>query len=129
MIKALKVVLIVYAVLGILIGIMMTFAPEQLPAMRSYEKGSEYMFFFLSMLGITIIVSSIFFIIASRDPLRNILWVQFALVTTILMVAVNVYSIVLDYVSFGDAGVGLIIDCIFAVAFLFLYPWRAVRAQ
>ena len=129
MIKALKIVLIIYAVLGILLGLLMTFTPEQLPGMGSYEKGSEYIFFFLAMLGITIVASSIFLIIASRDPLRNILWVQFALVITILMVAVSVYSIVMDYVSFGEASVGLIIDCIFAVAFLVLYPWRGTRAQ
>jgi len=129
MIKALKIVLIIYAVLGILIGLLMTFAPEQLPGMQSYEKGSEYIFFFLAMLGITIIASSIFIIIASRDPLRNILWVQFTLVLTILMVAVAVYSIVMDYVSFAETGVGLITDSIFAVAFLLLYPWRGTRAQ
>ena len=120
--------LIVWAAIGILLGLGMIFAPEQLGAMQGYEKGPAYVPYFLAMLGISYIVPSVFIIIAAvRDPLRHIMWVQLAISVAILMVAVDVYSIMRGFVTFNQAGMGIIIDAVFFVALMALYPWRAAR--
>ena len=124
MIKALKVALVLYSVLGIIIGLVMMFAPEKLPAMGRFQTGSEFMFLFMGMLGGSIIAISVFIIIAARDPLRNIRWVQFTIVITIINVVVAGYSILLGYVSFAETGSGLIVDAVFALALISLYPGR-----
>lgn len=119
MIKSLKVLLIIWAATGILSGLAMIFIPEQLGAMQGYE---------MAMLGICLIVPSAFLIVAmTRDLLRNILWVQFAIAWAILAVAIGVYSILMGFVTFEQAGMSIIIDGAFAVAFLALYPYRAAR--
>jgi len=127
MIKALKVVMIVWAALGILLGLAYIFAPEQLGAMSGYAPGPAYVLYFLAMLGICYIVGSAFIIIAAQDPLRNILWVQFAIAGAILAVIIEVYSLLRGFVTFEQVGTGIIVDAVFAVALLALYPYRAAR--
>jgi len=127
MIKALKVVLIIWAALGILVGLGYIFAPQQVGAMMGFEQGPAYVPYFLAMLGITYVTIGAFLIVAARDPIRNILWVQLAIVWAILAVAAAVYSMMRGFVTFEQAGVGLIIDSAFFVALMALYPYRAVR--
>ena len=129
MIRGLKVAMIVFGAIGILHGLTLIFIPEQLGAMMGYAKGPAYVAYFLAMLGICVIVPSAFLIVAARDPLKHIMWVQFAIAWAILAVAVDVYSIMRGFVAFEQAGMSVIIDAVFAVAFLALYPYRAARSS
>jgi len=128
-IKSLKVLLIIWAALGILMGLGMVFVPQQMGAMMGYEMGPAYVPYLLASLGICLVVGSAFIIVAAtRDLLKNILWVQFAIAWAILAVAVATYSILMGFVAFEQVGTSIIIDGAFAVAFLALYPYRAVRS-
>ncbi len=44
-------------------------------------------------------------------------------------VVVGISSIIQGYVSFSQTGAVIIMDALFAVAFLVLYPWRAARGD
>ena len=124
MIKGLKVALIIYAAIAIIQGVILISVPEQGGELLGFAKGPAYVYNFLALLSIYMIISGIFLIIAAKDPVKNIRWVQYAIALAILMVVGNVYSIVRDFVTFSQAGVGIIIDSVFAVAFLALYPRR-----
>jgi hypothetical protein len=128
MIRALKVVMIIWGVLGILFGLAYIFVPYQLGAMLGYEQGPAYIGYMLAGLAGCFISVSVFMIVAARDPLRHINWVKFAILYCTLGVVLGLYSIIRGYVNFGQAGMGIIIDAVFAVAFLALYPWRAARS-
>ena len=128
MIRGLKVALILYGVIGILFGLAFIFVPYELGSMFGFEEGPEYVPHFLALLGVCFIAPAVFLIAAARDPLRHISWVKFAILWTILAVVAGLYSIVKGYVDFGQAGMGIILDAVFAVAFLVLYPWRAARS-
>jgi hypothetical protein len=122
--KALKVILIVWAATGILMGLAFLFIPEQLGAMQGYEQGPAYIPYFLAMLGIGMIVPSIFIIVAmTRDLLKNILWVQMAITWAILLVAVDVYSALIGFVSFNQVMMPVIVDGVFFVLLMVFYPW------
>ena len=125
MIRGLKVVMIVWAAIGILLGLGLVFAPQQLGAMEGYAQGPAYVRYFLGLLGVNFIALSAFIIRAARDPLKHIMWVQFAIAVAILFVVVEAYSIGRGFVTFSQEGMPLIINAVFAVAFLALYPWRA----
>ena len=127
MIKALKVTMIVYAVLGILFGLAYILVPRQVGAMFGFEQGPSYVPYILAVLGVSFIAACVFLIAAARDPVKHIYWVKFALLFAVLMVVVILYSVIQGYVSFGQAGMGIILHAIFAVALLVFYPWRAVR--
>lgn len=124
MLKALKIVVIIWAALGILFGLGFVFAPEQLGDMFGFEQGPAYVAYFLAMLGVSWIAVGAFTIVAmTRDILRNLLWVQLAITSAILFTAVKVYSMLMGFITFSQEGVGLIITAVFAVALLALYPW------
>jgi energy-converting hydrogenase Eha subunit C len=124
MIKGLTVVMIVWAVVGILFGLGFVFAPDQLCSMFGFERGPAYVPYFLALVGIAYIVAGAFVIIAARDPLRHIMWVQLAMVWSLLDAIAALYFIIRGNVNFSQAGMVPIIDVIFVVAFLALYPWR-----
>ena len=125
MIKALRVVMIVWAIIVILYGLAFIFVPEQLGAMSGFEKGPAYVGYLSALLGVSWIVPAVFVIIAARDPLRNIMWVKFVTIWQVLSFAIDVYSLLRGFIDLSQGGVGLIIDAVFAVLFLIFYPWRA----
>jgi len=130
MVKALKVTMIVYAVIGILFGLAFIFVPRQLSTMLGYEAGAGPASApaMAAELGVSFVAAGIFFIIAARNPLKHILWVKYAIVFAILMLAALLYSLILGYTDFSHAGIGLIIHAVFAAALLAFYPWRAAQS-
>ena len=82
----------------------------------------------MAMVGISFIAAGVFLIVAGRDPLRHINWVKLAIWWAILAVVAGLYSIVQGYVNFSQVGVTIILDAVFAVAFLVFYPWRQARS-
>jgi hypothetical protein len=132
MLKALKILIIIWAAMGILIGLGMIFAPQQMGAMQGYatEGVAAYIPYLLASIGASLVVSASFLIAAmTGDLLKNILWVQFAIAGAIISVAVAVYSMLMGFVTFQQAGMAIIIDGAFFVAFMALYPWRGAARR
>ena len=127
MLKALKVILIVFGALSALSGLMHIFAPEMLKAMIGLGEMPEACkpaLLSMTMVGVSFVAAGIFLIIAgSRDILRNILWVQFALLWSILAVAGAVYSVLMGYVAFNQVMMMVIMDGVFFILLLAFYPW------
>jgi len=126
MVKGLKVAMIIWAAVAILVGLAYIFIPRQLGEMGGFEKGPAWVAYILALLGVCFVATGAFVIVAAvRDPLKHIKWVQFAIVVTILIVVVAVSSIMRGLVTFSQEGPLLIVNAVFAVVFLALYPWRA----
>jgi len=128
MIKPLKVTMIVYAVIGILFGLAYIFVPRQLGAMFGHESMPAVAAALAAALGASFVAACIFLIIAARDPLKHILWVKYAIVFAILMLAAELYSVIIGYLTLGQALTAIIIHAIIAAALLAFYPWRAARS-
>jgi hypothetical protein len=124
-IKALKVTMIVYAVIGILFGLAYIFIPGQLATMFGHDTLPELAGALAVALGASFVAACIFLIVAARDPLKHILWVKYAIVFAILMLAAELYSVIIGYLALGQAVTAIIIHGIIAVALLSFYPWRA----
>jgi hypothetical protein len=129
MIRALKVVLIVFGVIGILQGLWLVILPGQAASMSGVSEVSGYLKYIMVCLGICLIAPSVFLIVAARDPLRHINWVKFAIVWCILDAVAESCSIVRGDVEFSNAGMRIIMDAVFAVAFLALYPYRRAKGS
>lgn len=131
MIKALKIVLIIFGALSILSGLAHIFIPEQLTAMMGFEEMPDVCspaLFAMAMVGVSFIAGGVYLIVAgTRDIIRHIYWVQFAILWAILAVAAAVYSVMLGYVTFDQVMMPMITDAVFFVVLMALYPWRAAR--
>jgi hypothetical protein len=125
MVKALKVTMIVYGVIGILVGLAFICIPAQMSELFNYPAPAGDEKFMLASVGLANIAAAFFVIIASRDPIKNISWVKFAIVWALFGAVLVVYGLVRGYVTFDQEGVALIIHVIFAALLLIFYPWRA----
>jgi hypothetical protein len=72
MIRALKVVLIVFGVIEILLGLSLVIFPDQAASMAGVSEVSGYLIYTMASLGICLIAPGVFLIVAARDPLRHI---------------------------------------------------------
>ncbi len=119
--------LIVFGVVEILMGLLLVIFPDKAASMSGVNEVSGYLKYTMASLGICLIVPSVFLIVAARDPLRHINWVKFAIVWCILGAVAGLYSIVQGDVEFSHAGIQIIMDAVFAVVFLALYPYRITK--
>jgi len=127
MIKGLKVTMIVLGVVEICFGLGFLFFMPAMVAMLGFEQGPAYIQYMGALLGLTLIPISIFIIAAARDPLKHLNWVKFAIWWEVLGVLAGLYSMIMGYVNFGQAGMGTIWDAVVAAALLIFYPWRAAK--
>src|SRR4030042_1609411 len=126
MIKGLKVAMSIWAAIAILVGLAYIFIPRQLGEMGGFEKAPAWADYVLALLGVCFVATGAFVIVAAvRGPLKHIKWVQFAIAVTILIVVVAASSIMRGLVTFSQEGPLLLVNAVFAVVFLALYPWRA----
>jgi hypothetical protein len=124
MVKGLKVVMVIWAIVVILFAIGFILAPGQLCTMFGFMQPPAYVPYFLTLLGIGYLLAGIFIIIAVRDPLKHIMWVQLAIVWSLLDALAALIFIIRGNVNFSQAGMVIIMDGVFTVAFLLFYPWR-----
>jgi hypothetical protein len=126
--KALKVVMIVYGVILVLGGLAGVTIPDQMAKLAGVEEIGDYVKSVILTLGAIRLAAGVWVIVAARDPLRHINWVKFGITELLLLVVVNVYSLLRDYIEFSPGGaVFLVLAFILAVALLVFYPWRAAR--
>jgi hypothetical protein len=125
--KALKVILIIFGALSALSGLMHIFAPEMLKAMiglGDMPEACKPALLSMTMVGVSFVAGGVYLIIAgAKDILRNILWVQFALLWAILSVAGAAYSVLMGYVAFNQVMPMIILDAVFFILLMIFYPW------
>ena len=124
MIRGLKIALIVYGVIHILLGLALAVAPYQAASMFGLGEIADYVPYLTALLGGCFIAVSVWFIVAGLDPLRHICLVKLAILWSSLGVVMGLYSILRGAVDFSQAGTGIILDAVFATAFLAFYPYR-----
>ncbi len=129
MIRALKVTLIVFGVRNILIGLAFIFTPQFFANIWGFGEIADYVPYIMGIFGLSVIAPSVWFIAAARDPLLHITWVKCGILWMILAVVVPFYSVIQGAIDLSHAGIGIIIDAVFAVALLAFYPWRAARSS
>ena len=124
MIRGLKIALITYGVIHVLLGLAFIIAPYQVGSIFGLGEIADYATYPMALLGGGFIAASFLFIVAGLNPRRHTAVLKFALLWSALGVVTGSYSIIRGAVDFSQAGMGIILDAIFAVAFLTLYPYR-----
>ncbi|HEY78880.1 MAG TPA: hypothetical protein G4O09_07190 [Dehalococcoidia bacterium] len=129
MLRALKVTLIVFGVVEIIFGLGFTFFMPEMGDMFGFGDVPDWALYMGALLGLTLIAVSVFLIAAARNPLKHIWWVKFAILWALTGVIAGLYSLIVGYVDFGQAGMGIIWDAAVAAALLIFYPWRKSSSQ
>ncbi len=129
MIKGLKISMLAWAVIGFLYALGFILFPNQLLALFGVSPVPSYVLFFLVLLGNAYILAGIFVILAARDPLKHILWVQLAMAWAVLDLIASLVFIIRGNLTFLQAGNAVVVDMIMLVAFLIFYPWRKAPSR
>ncbi len=128
MAKALKVVMIIYGVLSILFGLAFIIIPDQMTDWFNVPEITGFNIYILTLLAAQFIVSGVFLIMASRDPVRYILWVKWAIAHAAIDAMVAAYALIRSYGDFSQIGFALILHAVFAILLLTCYPWNAKQS-
>jgi hypothetical protein len=129
MIKALKVTMIVYGIIGILFGLGYIIIPDQMADWFNLALGPDSTYSILALLGVENIITAVFIIMAARDPINNISWVKFAIAWGLVAAVAALYAIIRGYVDFSQIGSAIISHAVFAVLLLVFYPWKAMQTS
>lgn len=129
MLKALKIVLIVWSIIHIILGLAFIFVPDQASSVMGFGKLDSSSIYLGGLCGIMFLAAAIWLIIAARDITSNIIWVNFAVLWASLGVAVQLYLVISGVLGFGQAAYGLIQDFTFMVLFLVFYPYPSTPAD
>jgi hypothetical protein len=130
MLMALRVIMIIFGMVGILAGLGDIFLPAQAAKMYGFGEIADYVRWIMALGGASFLAAGIWVIVVSRDPIKHIYWVKFLITKSLFFTAVTAYTIILGYVKFSQVGMLLILFALFSVLFLVFYPWPAkVRAQ
>lgn len=127
MTKAIKIILIVYGAISVVVGVIQAFFPDLVATIHKLGEmpaACDPGMYALAMSGVSCIAGGIFLLIAgTRDIVRNILWVQFALLWSILTVAISVYTAFMGYVTFAQTMMPIIINSVVFILLMIFYPW------
>ena len=129
MIKALRVSMIVYAVLLILMSMVDLIAPDQITKLLGFENAAGYAKWLAAAGDASAVAAGIWIIVASRNPLQNINLLRFAITLPILLLVIDIQSVIRGYVDFNKMAPPIVFDAVFATLFLVLYPWRKASVK
>ena len=122
-------ILIVYGALYLVMGLGGIILSDQVSGLFGIEEVTDDITYLAMIISVFSISAGVWLIIAGRDPLGNIYWVKFAITKAVLFVVVELYLIIQGYVDFNQIVAAIILDGVFAVLFLALYPWRVARVS
>lgn len=126
MLRALKVTLIMAAVVSFIFGIMFMVAPDQTAALFNFPGFPQEVRYIAGLLGAMYVMLGVGFILASRDPARHRTWVQAGLVGYALSLVMTIYYLLRGVISWDIATVPFIIQLVFLIALVVLYPKKQV---
>jgi hypothetical protein len=124
MVKALRLVMIIFGAIGIIVGLSDIFIPDQLAKMYGFSAVADWVRWSSALGGASFIAAGVWVIVAARDPIKHILWVKFVITKSLLFAVVTAYSLIQGYVNFSQVGGMFILFVVFAVLFFIFYPWR-----
>lgn len=120
----LKMAMVIYGAIHLVQGVFLIIVPDKVVELSGFAVVSDSERYFLALLGSAFIAAAIWFIISGLNPLENIAGVKFAILWSVILFVVQLYTVVKDIVTFGDIWIGIAETAVFAVAFLLFYPYR-----
>jgi hypothetical protein len=125
MLMALRVIMIIFGMVGILAGLGDIFLPVQAANMYGFGDIADYVRWIMALGGASFLAAGIWVIVVSRDPIKHIYWVKFLITKSLFFTVITAYTIIQGYVKYSQVGMLLILFALFSVLFLVFYPWGA----
>lgn len=126
MTRALKVTLIVVAIVAFIFGVMLLVFPNQFGALVNFPEFPQEVNYIAGLLGAMYVMLAVGFVLAARDPARHRTWVQAGLVGYALSLMMTISYLLRGAISWNQATIGFIIQVVSLIALVVLYPRKQV---
>ncbi len=120
----LKIALVIYGAIYITQGIVLLVAPERMADMYGFGEVNDRVAYLMAVTGAAFIAAGVWFAMTFLDPVHNINSVRFAILWAGLLLVMPLYGLWQGYIEIGQVWLGLILNAIFAAAFLIFYPYQ-----
>jgi hypothetical protein len=111
----------------LLLGAFLIFMPAKVLAAFHFQAMPEGLNYLIVLWGCALATLAIGYCVASTNPLRHAVWVQVAIARSVLETAVGCIYLARGVVSGQQAGLGIILTALIAIAYVALYP-RATQS-
>ena len=120
----LKIALVIYGAIYITQGIILLIAPQRIADLYGFGAVNDHMSYLMAITGSAFITAGVWFAMTFLDPIRNINSVRFAILWASLLFITPLYALWQGYVEVDHIWFGVVLNAIFAIAFLVFYPRR-----
>ena len=120
----LKIALVIYGAIYITQGIILLIAPDRMADLYGFGAVNDQMSYLMAITGSAFIAAGVWFAMTFLDPIRNINSIRFAILWASLLFITPLYALWQGYVEADHIWFGVVLNAIFAVAFLIFYPRR-----
>ena len=118
----LRYLLMLDAAVLFLLGALLIFAPSQVERAFHFPDLPPAVGYMIGLWGCVFATLGFGYVIAATDPLRHVVWVQVGIARGALECVLGLVHLARGIVTFQQAGFGIIIAGLMALAYVALYP-------
>ena len=122
MTQALRVLLVIDAAVLFLLGLVLIVAPQQVARVFHFQNLPEGVNYLVGLWGCALLTMAGGYLMAAQNPIRHAIWVQVGIARGALECLLSVVYLGRGIVTFSQAGFGIIIAALMAIAYAVLYP-------
>jgi hypothetical protein len=118
----LRYLLLVDSAVLLLLGALLILAPARVLAAFHFQALPQGLNYLVVLWGCAMATLSIGYYVASTNPSRHVVWIQVAIARSALEALLGVIYLAQGIVTFQQAGLGIVIAALIALAYITLYP-------
>jgi hypothetical protein len=123
--KLLRVVLLVDAAVLFLLGVLFVLVPTRVLAAFHFTGLPEGVTYIIGLWGCVELTLALGYLVASRDPIRHLIWVQIGIARGALECGLGALYLSRGIVTWPQARLGIIAAALMTLAYLAAYPRTA----
>jgi hypothetical protein len=122
MMRGLRILLVLDSAVLFLLGASFIFAPSQVALAFQFNDLPEGVNYIIGLLGCVFATTAVGYLVAATNPIRHAVWVQVGIARGALECLFGLVCVMRDVVTFSQAGFGIVVAGLVAVAYAILYP-------
>ena len=108
-----------------LLGAALVFCPKQIEVAFHFDNLPEGVSYLIGLWGCGLVTMAVGYVVAASDPVRHVIWVQVGIARGIAECALGAVCLARGFVTFPQAGLGIVLAGLMSLAYLALYPRKA----
>jgi hypothetical protein len=114
--------LLLDAAVLLVFGVLLICAPQQVEAAFHFKDLPPGVNYIIGLWGCVFATMAIGYFVAASNPIRHAIWIQIGIARGAIECLLGLVYVARGVVTFSQAGLGIIVAALIAVAYIALYP-------